>query len=227
MKNWTDTLLAQYANSPTITALIDCLNQDLDPPADLDAFYDTIWNVATAIGYGLDVWGKIVNVKRGVSAALPPAEFGFAEAYDSANASIGVQPFNCGVFNDGSPAVVRNVALDDGTYRTLIMTKAMANITDCSCASLNRLLAFLFAGRGGTGRCYALDTGRMTMQYVFEFDLSTLEIAFLTQSGVLPRPTGVLCNLVVASENVFGFVESVDYQPFDQGIFFSGVLNAS
>jgi hypothetical protein len=138
MKNWTDTLLSQYANSPTVTAIIDCLNQDLDPQADLDAFYDTIWNVATAIGYGLDVWGKIVNVKRGVTAALPPAEFGFAEAFEPANASIGVQPFNVGVFNDGAPPVVRNVALDDETYRTLVMTKAMANITDCSCASLSR-----------------------------------------------------------------------------------------
>ncbi|CAE6869144.1 hypothetical protein R75461_08473 [Paraburkholderia nemoris] len=69
MKNWTDTLLAQYANSPTITAMLDCLNQDIGPHAGLDAFYDTIWNVATALGYGLDVWGRIVNVKRGVMAA--------------------------------------------------------------------------------------------------------------------------------------------------------------
>lgn len=225
MKAWTDTLLAQYANSPTMTALLDCLNQDLDPQADLDSFYDTVWNVATAIGYGLDVWGKIVNVKRGVAAALPPAEFGFAEAYDPANPTEGVQPFNCGVFNDGSPPVVRNVELDDGTYRTLIMTKAMANITDCSCPSLNRLLAYLFAGRG---RCYVLDTGAMTMQYTFEFALSILEVAFLTQSGVLPRPTGVLCNLVVASDDVFGFSNPAeDFQPFNQGVFSSGVLNAS
>ncbi|SAL70718.1 hypothetical protein AWB71_04304 [Caballeronia peredens] len=225
MQNWTDTLLAQYANSPTMTAIIDCLNQDLDPQADLDAFYDTIWNIVTALGYGLDVWGKIVNVKRGVSAALPPAEFGFAEAFDAANASIGVQPFNCGVFNDGSSPVVRNVALDNGTYRTLIMTKAMANITDCSCASLNRLLKYLFDGRG---RCYALDTGSMTMLYVFEFDLSILEVAFLTQSGVLPRPTGVLCNIALASDDIFGFSNPVeDFQPFNQGVFSGGVLRAS
>ena len=224
MKNWTDTLLAQYANSPTITAMLDCLNQDIGPHAGLDAFYDTIWNVATALGHGLDVWGRIVNVKRGVAAALPPVEFGFAEAFVAEDASIGVQPFNCGVFNDGSPPVIRNVALDDATYRTLIMTKAMANITDCSCASLNSLLAYLFAGRG---RCYVLDTGLMTMQYTFEFALSILEVAILTQSGVLPRPTGVLCNLVVVSADVFGFANPLeDFQPFNQGVLFSGVLNA-
>ncbi|WP_233873996.1 DUF2612 domain-containing protein [Paraburkholderia adhaesiva] len=224
MKDWTATLLAQYANSPTITALIGCLNQDIEPHADLDAFYDTIWNVATAIGNGLDVWGRIVNVTRGVAAALPPAEFGFAEAFDAANPTEGVQPFNYGVFSDGSPPVVRNVALDDTTYRTLIMTKAIGNITAGSCASLNQMLQYLFAGRG---RCYALDTGAMTMLYVFEFDLTILEVAFLTQSGVLPRPTGVLCNLVQASGEVFGFANAVDdFQPFNQGVFSTGVLSA-
>ncbi|MGF6633515.1 DUF2612 domain-containing protein [Paraburkholderia sp. MM6662-R1] len=225
MRNVEATLLAQYANSPTITGLIDYLNQCIDPGADLDNFFNTIWNVETANIHGLEIWGKIVNVSRMVQAALPPAQFGFAEAFDASRPTTGVQPFNYGVFNDGSPPVVRNVEVDPETYRTLIMTKAMANITDCSCASLNKLLGYLFAGRG---RCYVLDTGRMTMQYVFEFELSVLEVAILTQSGVLPRPTGVLCNIVEASDDVFGFSnEANDFQPFNQGVFSSGVLNAS
>ncbi|MFP6560610.1 hypothetical protein WJ542_20245 [Paraburkholderia sp. B3] len=67
----------------------------------------------------------------------------------------------------------------------------------------------------------------MTMQYTFEFDLTILEVAFLTQSGVLPRPTGVLCNLVVATDDVFGFSNpQEDFQPFNQGVFSSEVLNA-
>jgi hypothetical protein len=225
MQNWQQTLLAQYANSPTIVALIDQLDQCIDPTADLNAFFNTIWNVETANSHGLDIWGRIVNVSRRVQAALPPAEFGFAEAFYAATPTDGVQPFNVGVFNDGSPPVVRTVTLDTETYRILIMTKAMANITDCACASLNRLLAYLFAGRG---RCYALDTGRMTMQYVFEFPLSILEVAILTQTGVLPRPTGVLCNLVEATDDVFGFSNPLDdFQPFNQGTFSSGVVYAS
>ncbi|CAG9263977.1 conserved hypothetical protein [Burkholderia diffusa] len=225
MLDWQKTLLAQYATSPTITSLIDYLDQCIDPKADFDKFFDTIWNVESANSHGLDIWGRIVNVSRRVQAALPPAQFGFAEAFDAANPTTGVQPFNFGVFNDGSPPVVRTVTLDTETYRTLIMTKAMANITDCSCASLNKLLAYLFSGRG---RCYVLDTGRMTMQYVFEFQLSTLEVAILTQSGVLPRPTGVLCNLVESTDDVFGFSNALnDFQPFNQGVFSSGVVNAS
>lgn len=174
MENWQQTLLAQYANSPTLTALIDQLDQCIAPAADLDAFFDTIWNVESATSHGLDIWGRIVNVSRRVQAALPPAQFGFAEAFNVAAPTKGVQPFNYGVFNDDSPPPVRTITLDTETYRTLIMTKAMANITDCSCASLNKLLAYLFTGRG---RCYVLDTGLMTMQYVFEFQLSIVEVA--------------------------------------------------
>lgn len=226
MRNWQETLLAQYANSPTVTALIDFLNQCIDPTADIEAFYTTIWNVETAVGYGLDVWGAIVNVKRGVQAAVPRAQFGYNEAFSDKRMKDGVQPFNFGVFNDGSPPVVRNVDLDDDTYRTLILAKAMANITDCAVPSLNRLLRLLFAGRG---RCYVLDTGKMTMQYVFEFDLTLVEIAMLTQSGVLPRPTGVLCNIIPLSGGTFGFSEAGPgvYMPFDQGVFFDSVINAS
>jgi len=226
MQNWQETLLAQYATSPTITALIEYLNEDIDPGADIDNFYNTIWNVQSAVGYGLDVWGKIVNVERSVNAAIPPTYFGFGEAFSPLTAATGVQPFNEGTFNDGGPPVLRNVALDDDTYRTLIMTKAMANITNCTASSLNTLLNYLFADRG---RCYVLDTGKMTMQYTFEFYLSPIEVAILTQSGVLPRPTGVLANIIQIPTNIFGFSEanSSVYVPFNQGVFFSGVINAN
>ncbi|MGF6604657.1 hypothetical protein P3T23_009413 [Paraburkholderia sp. GAS448] len=231
MKDWRQTLLSQYANGPTLTAILACLDQDLEASGDLARFYDTIWNVLTATGYGLDVWGKIVNVSRQVNVVLPPACCGFQEAWNAADPLAGVLPFDVGVFNSGAPPVARNVTLDNDTYRTLVMTKAMVNITDCTAPSLNALLAYLFAGRG---RCYALDTGQMTMQYVFEFDLTVTETAILTQSGVLPRPTGVLANIVEATPGAFfGFSEAGPgpdsphfYAPFDQGVFYRGAIHA-
>ncbi len=45
--------------SPTIVLI--------DPTADLNAFYDLVWNVATAQGWGLDVWGRIVGVTRNLN----------------------------------------------------------------------------------------------------------------------------------------------------------------
>lgn len=61
-----DALISQYANSPTIVQLIQYMDQYFDPRADIDNFYDFVWNVDTAEGFGLDIWGRIVNVERSV-----------------------------------------------------------------------------------------------------------------------------------------------------------------
>src|SRR5271155_4232887 len=57
-----ETILAQYANSPTITGLIQYMYQWFRPDADLDNFYNFVWNVSTAQGFGLEIWGRIVGL---------------------------------------------------------------------------------------------------------------------------------------------------------------------
>ena len=65
MQNWDQTLLSQYANSPIINALVESFNDAIDPAANIAAFQQYIWNIDTAVGYGLtNVWGKIVGVSR-------------------------------------------------------------------------------------------------------------------------------------------------------------------
>lgn len=59
------TIISQYSNSPTILALITNMNLYIDPAADLDNFYNVVWNVDTAIGFGLDIWGRIVALPTG------------------------------------------------------------------------------------------------------------------------------------------------------------------
>lgn len=61
----TATLASQYANSPTILAIINTFNDCIDPCVDLDNFYNTVWNVDTAVGFGLDIWGRIVGLPSG------------------------------------------------------------------------------------------------------------------------------------------------------------------
>ncbi|MDE1138205.1 MAG: DUF2612 domain-containing protein [Paraburkholderia tropica] len=85
----------------------------------------------------------------------------------------------------------------------------------------------MFAGRG---RCYVNDLGNMQMRYTFEFYLQPFEMAIMTQSGALPRPTGVLASIIqVQLPNVFGFGEAgtVSAAPFGQGSFFTGVQYAN
>ena len=71
MENVSQTILSQYANSPTITQLIQNMDGYIDPSADIDSFYDMIWNIDSAVGKGLDIWGKIVGLENGRKLTIP------------------------------------------------------------------------------------------------------------------------------------------------------------
>jgi hypothetical protein len=208
MLNHRDTVASQYANSPTILQLIDSMNGYIDPRANMQAFYDYVWNVETAQGFGLDVWGKIVRIGRNFVVSESVDAFGFVESRDA-------EPFNQAPFF--SSISTSTVTLDDTAYRKLIMIKALANISAVNAASLNILLRQLFGGR----RCYVLDLGAMQMRYVFEFALTPLEYALLTQSNAMPRPAGVAVSVLQLDvSTTFGFKDS-GLQPFGSGVFSS------
>lgn len=179
------TVISQYASSPTLVSLIRSINSWLDPAANLEDFYNLIWNVNTAVGYGLDVWGRIVGVGR-VLAVASGEYFGMQGPVDASGA-----PYGQAIFYSGQPTTT-NFPLSDEGFRTLILAKAAANITDGSTLQLNRILMALFPGRGN---CYVVDHNDMTMSYHFEFLLTPVEAAIVLQSGALPKPEGVFANV--------------------------------
>jgi hypothetical protein len=181
------TVINQYANSPIISRLCTNMGQYLDLTADFDNFFDTVWNVDTAIGYGLDIWGRIVGVNRVLQIPVGGRYLGFEEAGGAT-----VDPFNQSPFFSGQP-ITSNFALSDDAFRVLIFAKALANISDGSIKAINQLLRNLFAGRGN---CYVVDNLDMTMTYMFKFILTPVEAAIVEQTGVLPKPVGVLSNVV-------------------------------
>jgi hypothetical protein len=213
MRDFDKTIISQYQNSAILTQLITNLNTYIDPDANLEAFYKNIWNIDTAIGYGLDVWGRIVDINR-ILQIQSGSFFRFQEANDGTG-------FNQSPFMVyGQPTTV-NFTLTDDAFRLLIFAKAASNITDCSIPAINQILRNLFPGRGNTyvtdganrifgtffGFAEAGDRGPfndgpfidryqvtipgiMTMMYVFEFVLQPFEIS-IVNSGVLPKPTGV------------------------------------
>lgn len=65
MRNVEQTIISQYANSPTLLKLIHNMNEYIRPDADIDNFYNVIWNVKTAQGFGLNIWGRIVGLQNG------------------------------------------------------------------------------------------------------------------------------------------------------------------
>lgn len=214
MENVGRTIISQYANSPTIRTLIENMNEYIDPRANMDAFYEMIWNVDTARGIGLDIWGRIVGVSRLLKLTSNRDVLGF----DNPSFPPDWAPFNQGTFSTGNEAT-QAYELADDAYRVLILTKALSNIVATNAPSLNALLQNLFPGRG---RAYVLDLGAMSMRFVFEFSLSDIEYAILTQSGALPHPAGVAYSvLVIPTAGLFGFKENGPLvQPFDHGVFY-------
>lgn len=174
------TVISQYANSPVLLALIDQLGEALGRGALFDAFFDKVWNIETATGFGLDIWGRIVGVSRSLYVA-GGTFLGFSTA------SPDVTPFGTGVFFGGT-ALVPNYSLTDLAYRKLILAKAAFNITNCSPPAINAILRAIFPGYGNV---YVRDNLDMTITYVFGSRLTNLDYAIVTQSGVVPRPCGV------------------------------------
>ena len=210
------TIASQYANSPTILALINSLNGALDPSVDINTFYNSMFNVATATSYGLDCWGRIVQVSRILTIPVTQ-QVGTFLGFDEASGS--AQPFGWGVFYSQPDS--NNFILSDDAYRQLILLKAASNIANCSIPSLNGILKQLFASYG---RAYVTDPGNMQLVLVFEFILSPIQKAILLQSGVIATPCGVGYNILdVSAQGTFGFAEAgATAAPFGQGVFFEG-----
>lgn len=203
------TIVSQYANSSTIVGLIRNMNDYIDPRSDFDNFFEFVWNVETANDFGLDIWGRIVNIKRELTIPAAADYFGFEEALP------GAYPFGEQPFFDGTPPASQTYRLGTEAYRQLILVKALANISSTTAPSLNQLLQNLFASRG---RCYVNDLGDMRIRYTFEFLLTPYELAIVTQSGAIPRPAGVGAILITTDAPVFGFAEA-GAAPFDQAPF--------
>ncbi|ULJ66160.1 DUF2612 domain-containing protein [Wielerella bovis] len=208
MLNVQDTIISQYTHSPVLLKIIQELDNAIDPKHDIELFYQKIWKIETASGYGLDVWGRIVGIGRYIKAVAENENFGFTD---------GTTPFNSGVWYVGE-AGERLFKLNDDIYRRIIMIKAMSNIIYATAPFINQLLRALFGERG---RAYFVKNDTMAARYVFEFTLLPLERAVIRQNDILPRPSGVLLDWFEPEINdTFGFADT-ELKPFGQGVFFN------
>lgn len=211
--------MKQYAASPIIQSLVEYRTGYFDTGWQ-DDFYDVVWNVDTAQGFGLDIWGRIVVIGRSIQVQYSDF-FGFnTEASDQS-----WNPFDQESFYDG-PEQTQTFVLADQAYRVLVLAKALTNISAADSKSLNSVLKQLFPARGAA---WVNDLGSMAMRYTFNFALEPWERSVVLNGGALPRPAGVLLQVFEAPADTFGFSEAPDSQPFDQGTFlFDGALtNAS
>lgn len=202
-----ETIQSQYAASPIIRALADSARIRIAPDADIALFYRTIFDIATAEGVGLDIWGRILGIGRSIDVDAERDYFGFNQAdYD---------PFDTSPFYTGEGATER-YTLSDDAYRQLLLWKAMANIATADAATLNRLLAALFPGEDIVVR----EWGIMALELYIFFPLAPWQRAILRNYGLLARGAGVGLNWVEIPSPVFGFAEA-DYEPFDTAPFWA------
>jgi hypothetical protein len=182
---WT-TIISQYADSPILTSLITSFNAAVDQTENIDNLYDMIWNIQTAQGYGLDVWGRIVGVIRTVTFPTGASYLGFQEAGSSFTG------FGQGGLYSGGQGLTTNYLLTDYDFRNLILAKAAGNISNGSIQALNSILLGLFPGRGSV---YVADNQNMSLTLTFPFVLTAVQLAIISLSGVLPIPAGVVVNI--------------------------------
>lgn len=241
--------MKQYSNSPIIQTIIED-RESYFVTGWQDQFYELIWNMDTNKGIGLDIWGRIVVIGRNVQISTVDTTFGFHESWsgESSGQTLSgsivinnmafilqrsapslkdsrVQPFDQAPFYDGL-AATETYRLPDEAYRKLIFAKALANISDCSMPSLNKVLMYLFGSE--TKRCYVQSRNLMDIRYVFEFELSAVDKTIAALSGVIPRPAGVKVSILQLDPgSTFGFAEG-EMQPFNYGVFLGngGVINA-
>lgn len=205
--------MRQYASSPRIKQL-NSYHTEYFSAEWADEFYDVVWNVDTAQGFGLDIWGRIVGLEGGRRATINTTNY---LGFKTESVSQSWKQFGGGTFYDGGEFGGSFELLDDA-FRAVILAKAFSNISDMTTPSLNRMLQGIFHGRG---RCYVRDVGGMEIQYVFDFQLTPWE-RWIFQSSAVPGPGGVLVSIMVMPGDLFGFNEAgIGSQTFNNGTLLS------
>lgn len=201
-------MISQYANSPKFVSLVNGLTGIFNNAQTLQDWYNVVFNLKTATGYGLDIWGLILNQSRLFYYTDPDSGTTESVYLKGSQTVDGVQY---------SEEQIEEI------YRQVLFLKAMANITNATLASLNQMLQFYYQGRG---RVYVIEYGTMEIRYVFEFYVNKLEKAIFT-SDIMPKPTGVLTSFeYIPLHEYFGFfvdglnAASQPYAPFDQKTFY-------
>lgn len=187
MTDYARTVMRQYANSPSLGALLANFDAWVDPARFTADFLTNVWDISTAVGFGLDIWGRILGQSRLLFVQQTPGDnFGFDAAVPPAE---NWKPWNQAPWYNGDQAAAVSYALSDNDYRQLLLVKAASNIANCDVPSLNALMRAMFGDRG---KCYVIGDidNPMNLTYRFAFTPTSVEQSII-MSGLFPRPAGV------------------------------------
>lgn len=177
------TIQSQYAASPHIMALVQSFWDCINPDADIESIYNNMVNVDTAVGFGLDVWGRIVAIGREyASKDVTSPYWGYATPPGVINSRM--RNFNNAPFYK---QITGKVRLSDQAYRTYIFLKAMINIGDSSLASLNRMIHTLFP----SVQISLLHVDTMVLRLLIQDEIAQSDLDALLNLPWLPAGVGL------------------------------------
>lgn len=211
-----DVFLWQYANAHWLNAILQD-SFDFFKESTLsfwDKWYTDVFNLDTANAFGLEVWGRILGVKRPASA---PQNY----VVDSDNVlrflNVNDQTWHA-IWLKGNPSqfaielspqnenIQGSIPITDAMYRRCLKAKLFLLYSNYSVSDINRYLNYLFPNRG----VYAKDNLNMTMDIVFSYVPTDVELSIITFKDFAPRPAGVWMNYAIdlLSDATFGFAEN-------------------
>ncbi|GCD59354.1 hypothetical protein NBRC3280_1867 [Acetobacter pasteurianus NBRC 3280] len=178
MRDYLKTVLSQYACSARITTILEGWNQAIDPQALIDEWYNSVWNIRTATGWGLDVWGRIIGQPRTLTVPAYGIRYGI----------------------QGTEVVT----LGDDDYRKLLYAGAAANIWDGTIQGAEAAYDQLLSERGSVGIQDNLD---MSQDIALMGSIASEWQAAILSDMVDVRPAGVKIRNVIVSPSgkIFAF----------------------
>ena len=189
-------MLSQYANSPKFVKLVEGLKSQISNANTIEDWVRVVYDLKTASGYGLDVWGVILNQGR---LLYYKDEYGIQRSvYLRGAQTIGSEDYK--------------EEQIEGYYRMLLFFKAFSYVTNSTLKSFNDLLRFYFEDK----KVFVQEIGTMVIELVFRFFPTTLE-KIIFASDLFPKPTGVGLNFrFIPTGEWFGFFDKSVVNPEDQ-----------
>lgn len=198
---------SQYGDSPHIKGVIRGYYNYISPQKDIDLIYDKMINIYTAEGYGLDVWGRIVNIDREFVAVDEQYDYlGFDNSPYNMDR---IETFNQAPFYK---VVNGRIRLEDNAYRTYILIKALINISNVSLNSLNYIFSQLFPDTD----IKVLHSNTMILRLLVIGAISQAQIGAIKNIEWLPAGVGLQFYHIITP--TFGFRGS-GLEPFNNGTF--------
>lgn len=187
MTDYARTIMRQYSNSPALNGLLTSFDEWVDPAQFTADFLRNVWDITTAVGFGLDIWGRILGQSRLLFVQQTPGDnFGFDAGVPEPE---NWKPWNQAPWFNGDISASVSFALDDVDYRQLLLVKAAANIASCDVPSINALMRAMYGHRG---RCFVSYDINVPMELVYHFEFTPTPVEqSIILSGLFPQPAGV------------------------------------